>query len=511
MLRPVRDHRGNNGRRYDPINGSGWALGGAVDGLIGGWNNAEQKFCCRLRGAGSQPLVAAGPAGDRHIERRRHPPCTAGRLCCHGWRDAEHPQSHRSGWADLADRSGRRGGIAGVSDWAVVAHLGGGDGSWHGRGGAAGQPGPRIRQTQLERPRPLEPDRSERRLSAVPGGDRADPPRRRGRPRHGSGGRWTASASAVHLGRRAGPRPWPLAATQARHFHIRSIPPRRQWAGRLIAEWPRPEESVFIEIGGAMTDETPPQQIREAAWLSGPCSNSFHPTVGSSSVTTLMDVWSVDSPLHRFQVPRRRPAQHLDPWPQGATSQTLRPSRSDPLNGRVEHAQTSEVGRRSIGKGGLPFWRRNGPDFWRLPAIATSIEGWSFVATAPWTGSSPPPACWSPPCRPWPVIRARASPFPCGTSIAPSIAPTRSAHPRTWNFPRRSTTASTRKWTASISTAPRCIRGADRPEASAQRVSPKTPKTTWLINEWPVSASVATPMAKPTMASRPLSRSARLK
>ena len=41
--------------------------------------------------------------------------------------------------------------------------------------------------------------------------------------------------------------------------------PREGRAGRLIAEWPRPEESVFIEIGGAMTDETPPQQIREAA------------------------------------------------------------------------------------------------------------------------------------------------------------------------------------------------------------------------------------------------------
>ena len=54
------------------------------------------------------------------------------------------------------------------------------------------------------------------------------------------------------------------------------------------------------------------------------------------------------------EVPQENTARHLERWPQGASSQKLRPfpfAISDGLN----HAQTSELGRLSIGRGGLPL------------------------------------------------------------------------------------------------------------------------------------------------------------
>jgi len=59
-----------------------------------------------------------------------------------------------------------------------------------------------------------------------------------------------------------------------------------------------------------MTDDTPPEQPKEADWLSGPCSNSFHPFVGYSSGATLMCVKPVDTPLHRLRCP-----QEISPTP----------------------------------------------------------------------------------------------------------------------------------------------------------------------------------------------------
>ena len=69
--------------------------------------------------------------------------------------------------------------------------------------------------------------------------------------------------------------------------------------------------------------------------------------------------WSatpIDAPLAPFQVPSEKTTQHLEPMAPGRLepdASTLSfPSRSDGLN----DAQTSELGRLSTGKGGLPLW-----------------------------------------------------------------------------------------------------------------------------------------------------------
>ena len=60
----------------------------------------------------------------------------------------------------------------------------------------------------------------------------------------------------------------------------------------------RLRHTLCIEIGGAMTADTPPQQIKEAAWPLGPCSNSFFtqrrvPSFGRQSLERHVDRHSI--------------------------------------------------------------------------------------------------------------------------------------------------------------------------------------------------------------------------
>merc|ERR1711939_836976 len=76
----------------------------------------------------------------------------------------------------------------------------------------------------------------------------------------------------------------------------------------------------------SMRDDGPTEQVLEVARLLGPCSNSFHPTVSYSSVTTLNT--SEQSTL--FCTVCRCPAgdqlNTWTSWPQGPESPTLRPT-----------------------------------------------------------------------------------------------------------------------------------------------------------------------------------------
>ena len=66
----------------------------------------------------------------------------------------------------------------------------------------------------------------------------------------------------------------------------------------------RLRHSLCIEIGGAMTADTPPQQIKKAAWPLGPCSNSFLPNGEfRPSVGDLLNATSIDTPSAPKQVP----------------------------------------------------------------------------------------------------------------------------------------------------------------------------------------------------------------
>ena len=74
-----------------------------------------------------------------------------------------------------------------------------------------------------------------------------------------------------------------------------------------------------------MTDDTPPQQTEEADDFLAPA-----PTVSTMIwvgplVGTQWSATPIDAPLAPSQVPSEKTTQHSSPWPQGASSQTLRP------------------------------------------------------------------------------------------------------------------------------------------------------------------------------------------